>query len=457
LEESVKEMPGEIPPKMEVGAAESSFVQFRELALLLLLLNTLSAVLFICFVNRPVYDDSYNLSDVRRYAAQGVSVETIRAHVNPPGPTSFLWMAAAARLLGGNELVAARVAVLLSWLLLGAGMLVLGRYGSSGGLCCAALLVTLVFPHTLTATATVLTEGPALLFATLGAFLWVEGLSKAILRWQHFAMATAGGLMIGLAVTCRQYYLAIVLAAGVWAVGAFWKRGQQKNALWIASAVVSLIAAAVPIAVLIVVWGGFSSPGMVSGLSYGTWKSSVGLNLERPLVACFYVACYLLPLTFPLMRPARPVPRRLGLLIAAFAGVGAVLFSSGLLQPGPLNSMLNVLGAFPFLRLLLFGLLAGVFAYNAFGWVLALRAQWSDLTPHPIIVLALLTIAFFIVEQAGIGGNVPFYDRYVLQIAPFIGLVTLPLLPRLGFVRLAALASLCLLSNVMLWRYALRT
>src|SRR6266850_1188535 len=128
-----------------------------------------SIALFIGFVNHPVYDDPFNVFDVHNYATKGLSVDALLTHRNPPGPTSFLWMAAGVRLLGGQELRDARIAVLVSWILLAAGILIGARYSRFPQLWLAALLATLVFPHSVEATATLLTEGPSLLFATLGA------------------------------------------------------------------------------------------------------------------------------------------------------------------------------------------------------------------------------------------------------------------------------------------------
>src|ERR1700738_4096443 len=81
-----------------------------DLAIFFLILNAISALLFIRFVDRPIYDDAYNILDAHRYASEGVSVDTVRRSVNAPGPTSFFCMAAGVRLLGGNELRAARLA-----------------------------------------------------------------------------------------------------------------------------------------------------------------------------------------------------------------------------------------------------------------------------------------------------------------------------------------------------------
>jgi hypothetical protein len=69
----------------------------------------------------------------------------------------------------------------------------------------------------------------------------------------------------------------------------------------------------------------------------------------------------------------------------------------------------------------------------------------------------LLTVVFFIGEQLGVGGNLRLYDRYLLQLAPFLGIIAFSLAPRLTSARLLALAALSAVSHVMLWRYAFGT
>ena len=114
---------------MSVGVAEGQPWRWSllRISVLVFVLNLISAALFLAFVNRPVYDDGYNIFDVHNYAAKGVSLSTLRAQRNAPGPVSFLWMAAAVRLMGGNELRDARLGALFSWLLLGIGVLVGAR------------------------------------------------------------------------------------------------------------------------------------------------------------------------------------------------------------------------------------------------------------------------------------------------------------------------------------------
>src|SRR5262252_5909109 len=199
--------------EFESGGPLSSSQRYFFIALVLLILNSFTALLFIFSVKRPVYDDPPNFLDVARYATQGVSLETIRGHINPAGPTSYIWMGAAVRLLRGDGLQDARLAVLFSWLLLGAGVLVLGRRSRFPQLWYAGLMVTLVFPHAMTAMSTVLTEGPAMLFALLGAMAIAEFVDRLDLSQGLPWLGILGGLLIGLAVTARQYYAALLPAA----------------------------------------------------------------------------------------------------------------------------------------------------------------------------------------------------------------------------------------------------
>ena len=73
---------------------------------------------------------------------------------------------------------------------------------------------------------------------------------------------------------------------------------------------------------------------------------------------------------------------------------------------------------------------------------------------RPCLLFALLTAVFFVVEQLGVGGNLPLYDRYLLQIAPFLGVIAFTLIPQLTSARLLALTVMAAVSQFMLWHYA---
>jgi hypothetical protein len=364
-------------------------------------------------------------------------------------------MASGVRLLGGEELRAARISVLVSWLLLVMGILVGARYTRFPQLWYGALLALLVFPHSIEAMATALTEGPALLFALLGMLAWTEFTSRPDITTKSLVLGMLGGLSMGVAITCRQYYLALLPAAAVFGLYQLKRRASGYKFSWSVSVLLSLAFAAAPLLLLIMVWKNITSPAIATGTSYNnTWTAAVGLNLTRPFVVAFYTALYSAPLTFPAMFRLKTSQRRAVLLIAVTGGAGITCFRSLFLQPGPLNSFIRFASRLPPLGTVLFAVLAMVAVYNAASVCLLLWEQRHSLSSCEPAVFALLTIAFFIAEQIGVGGNLPFYDRYVLQLAPFLGLIAFSILPRLTTSRLFALASLSAFSQFMLWRFA---
>jgi hypothetical protein len=429
--------------------------KYYRLAVLLFALNVISALLFILYVNHMYYDDQYNLSDVHRYASEGLSADSIKAHINPAGPTGFVWMAAAVRLFPENELRSARAAILISWLLLGAGILIGARYTRFASFWYAALFVTLAFPHAVTAAALVLTEGPALLFAILGTVLWVEIQSQPTFNMDQEPLGIAAGLSFGFAVTCRQYYLAVLPAAVLFALHQWRQRSLRASLAWVLPTLLSILAAILPLGLLVFAWKGLSSPGMVSGSSYQNWTATVGVNFHRPIVTWFYVALYSLPLTFPAMLRLRSPQRWRALLIAAIGGSGAVHFMSALLQPGPFNSLVGSLRQVPRVQSLFFGLIVSATIYNFVAVIVLLWEQRTIQFSCPPVVFSILVIVFFVAEQLGVQGNIPFYDRYVIQVIPFLGIIAFALLPQLNFTRLLALGGMSVLGHSMLWRYAL--
>jgi len=428
---------------------------YFQFVLAVFLLNILSAILFISLIKRPVYDDVYNMLDVHTYTVEGFSKDALLSQRNAPGPTSFLWMALGARLLPGNELRGARIAVLGSWVLLVTGMLVGARYSDTQSLWSAALLVLLVFPHTLESTATALTEGPSLLFAILGVLAWTESVWHSKATRNSCVLVVLGGLSMGVAVTSRQYFLALLPAAVFFAFYRWRRADMRGNPRWVSGVVVSLLFAAVPVLLLILVWRNISSPGVASGTSYDhVWRASAGLNLWRPIIVAFYTAIYLVPLTFPAMFQLRGSRRRLALLFAVLGGAAITPFSSLFLQPGPLNSLIRFASRLPRGGTALFAVIAILALYNAASVCALLWEQRQVISSCAPTAFALLVIVFFVAEQVGVGGNLPFYDRYVLQLAPFLGLIAFTVLPRLTPARVFALAGLSAFSHIMLWRFA---
>ena len=427
---------------------------YSRLIFLFFTLNLFSAILFLPLVHRPVYDDGFNLYDVHTYLTKGISVSTVQAQRNAAGPTSFLWMACGARLLGGEELRAARTATLFSWFLLGVGVIAGGRLSRFPSLWYGALLCTLVFPHSVLATATLLTEGPALLFATLGALAWTEFVSSSILDLRAGILGCMGGLSLGVAATCRQYYLMLVASAITISILSRVNRSPREKRKWLGTLILTLTMACAPILAMVLIWKGISSPSMAAGTSYFNYQAGLALNIMRPFVAGFYVFVYLLPLSFPAVARLQPPQRLPALIAASLAGILAIYFRLSLLHPGPLNSLIRAAARFPAGATIVFALIAGVTAYNAIAVALVLWSKRSNAASCLPLQFALLTIFFFVVEQVGVGGNIPFYDRYVLQLAPFLGCIAFWLFPKLSQLRIAVLIGMSALGQFMLWRFA---
>lgn len=433
----------------------NSAAGFR-LTFLLLALNLVSAALFIAFVNRPIYDDGFNFFDVHNYAAKGITLDTLRSQRNAPGPTSFLWMAAAVRLIGGNDLRDARIGALLSWFLLGTAVLLGARFSRDPGLWYATLLLPLVFPHAVIAAGTLLTEGPALFFAVIGALAWAEFVWRANSGATTLFYGLLGGLFLGISVTCRQYNLALLLAAGLTAPlplrTKVWAEGEKGP--FLVRALFGLALALLPFLSLVLVWKGIANPSIESGESYNMmYKASTGLNLARPIIAALRVAIYLVPFTFPLAIRLKPSYRWRALAIAISGGCAAGYWTDALVQPGPLNTIVNVASRVFQSRALPLGLIAAITIYNAIALALKIWEERKLVWSSPLVAFSLLAIFLFVGEQFGVGGNVPFYDRYVLQVAPFMGVIAFALLPSLDKARLSALFVLSFFSHFILWRY----
>lgn len=430
-------------------------LSYRRFAALVLVLNILSALLFVAMVRKPVYDDSTNLRDVHRYATEGVTLQSIRAHVNPTGPGSFLWMAAGIHLLGGDEIRSARLAIATSWLILGIGILIAAGRSELPEIWYAALLLTLVFPHTMTTTATLMTEGPALLAAVLGTFVWTRTIALPRVTPQVAGLLLLAGLAFGLAITCRQYYIALLPAAAAVAILQWWKQPAHRGVAWALAVFASLLVAAIPIGLLTLVWKGLSSPSIASGASYAQWKAAVGLNFTRPLTATFDLAAWMVPLTFPAVWKLQSVRRWIVLCGSLGAGVAAAHFRESLVQPGPLHSLEKMASRVPHGEFLVIAGLGAAASYNAVAVATLLIRTRSEVARSSAVLFSLFVVLFFVLEQFGIGGNIPFYDRYVLQVAPFLGMIAFSALPKLTTWRLTVFAVMVLFSHTLLWRNAL--
>jgi hypothetical protein len=172
------------------------------------------------------------------------------------------------------------------------------------------------------------------------------------------------------------------------------------------------------------------------------------------VIALFCTSFYLLWLTFPLMLRVRSSRRWIFLALSAVFGIAAGYWHKSLLQPGPLNTVVHLMARVlhgPAIPLALVALLA---AYNLMALIVTVWEQKDRVLETPLILFSVLGVLLFVGEQFGVGGNIPFYDRYVLQVAPFLGVIAFAVLPSVGRFRLLALLTLSFFSHLVVWRNA---
>jgi len=91
--------------------------------------------------------------------------------------------------------------------------------------------------------------------------------------------------------------------------------------------------------------------------------------------------------------------------------------------------------------------------YNALAVLIFALGERERLSASPLAIFSCLFLGGLIAEQCGVGGNIQFYERYVLQAAPFIGAFSFTLLPTLDRGRMAAIGLLFLAGQLLLWHY----
>jgi 4-amino-4-deoxy-L-arabinose transferase-like glycosyltransferase len=446
------EFRAEIESQNGPGAA----MPWRSLAMVLGVLSLLSALLFISTCPTPVFDDLANMRDIQRYAADGVNGSTLAAHVNPAGPAGYIWAAvmgqAIAHLSGLPLLTGARLTVWLGWLVLFIMICIMVRSGRErkGPAIAGAMYATiLVAPHSGMSQALLLTEGPAVLFCVAACLFYLRAAENEDQGSMRLWLLC--GLLAGIAVIIRQYYLAVLPAfAAAVLFDADPKRGLARR-LW--RSLLMLAAASIPVAALVLVWGDLTSPGMVSGASYAGYKAKLGIDVLRPLDAALAVSVYSAMVLAPAgIAAARKVPFTIPLLLAIAAAVACAF--SRFPDEGPVHSICQLADSVMGHQLMRYAVvIVAVYLLSALALDLEpgeLGQLWKD----PGFRIASFALLLFIAEQFFVGGNIPFYDRYVMQYMPFIGLLAFRLLRHPRYAALAGYAGMFAISQMMLWRFA---
>lgn len=436
--------------------AQRRFGRDEWLFIILALAALASAIAFILTNNVLVFDDEVSMRDIGRYASDGVSLATLNAHVNPAGPLSYAWIAVIGDALGGS-LKAFRSANLITAILVFA-LFWFNRQRFDAAK--SMLLMLLMSPYLALTSVSLLTEMPALLLVSAGTLAWIRGLDQPSTAKGQVLMAL-GGLCIGLAITGRQYYLAALPAMGAILLFKAYLAESGKRLQSILFGVPSLIMAVLPIALLTLLWGELTSPGMRSGASYSGTYAGIGISLMRPLSTALYLGQLLI---FPLVLRKRPPREWLSLIVASgILGVAIALLTDH--QVLWCDNQGEGAGCGPVTQLYAFALSKGALAgfgftaISAAAGIFGLAAMvlhcvraWKATQPDMLTLFSALLVAAFIAEQAFIGGNIPFYERYLLQITPALGVLIHTSDKRDQAATLVGMLPLMLLGQIRLWK-----
>jgi hypothetical protein len=407
------------------------------------ILQLASALVFALTVKRNVFDERYIERDVLRYETDGVSVASIGAQRALFGPGLPILASVGGRAVPGS-VVARRIPVYLAWTAAAALLIALAFRRREDAVVPMAGAVLLAHSHTPLSMATLLSEGPA--FGCAVAALLLSGLVRpagASAVWAPRIFLT--GLCLGLGIWFRQYYLALVPAFAV-----AWWRSPPRRLWWVLFAVGPLVA----VGGLWALWGGLTSPPARVGIlshSGHLIRASIGFSPWRPFSALAYVGLYALPL-LPWGDRTRLPRRDLVVLVVAACLIAAALAASGrsLWDRGPI---MVVIQASARVHAALAPVLDGALTVAAFLGALAIgRLTWRLSSSEPLLILCAATVVFFALEQLGVDGAVPFYERYAHQVIFFSTALVLLVAPPPHAAKLVAfIGILVLLSQVTLW------
>ena len=398
-------------------------------AFYLLIAGTLAVL-----VQYGVMDEDFHLENIRPFVQSGLNRSTLYHFVPPTGVGSHLWFAFWMWLFPGITFVGLRVTTCAALLVLaGCTYFQLKTVSvTTQYTILATSLFMLVCPYFFLSVSTVMTEGPALLFLFAGSLLLL------ISRLERLLPFFLGCLLLGLTTIARFYYipllptLFIVLLLSDWKKYGFTAILKDRLLFYVAIGV-SLL----PLAGLILLWGGMTPPDFEQ---WSKLRSGVSFNALRPLSALAIMGVYVAP--FVLLNvhwQSASVLRTAG--IAVFIALILALFHVNFFHDslsvndvfsGPIEHSLAWMesrGTLAFcgglfLVYSLSFLSIAIVMQQLFGFIL--RQYFSDAG----LVFSVVFVGAFIASQAFVGGNHPFFERYLVHPWPFMGYIIVRLFPQ---------------------------
>lgn len=389
--------------------------------------------LFAVLSSGPVFDGKIHFEDIFHYINQGISLESLKAQTNPQAPGVYLFLTLLSKIVGQSYL-AFRFIILFFWALffwiLKSQVLIKDQKQ-------AAIIGMAMATHSYfgLTSGTIMTEVFALLCAIFALFYLERG------KWWSLLLS---GLYLAFSFYCRQYYLAVI---GAILLTVFLEN--PKSPRWFVLSLLPFIG----ILGLYFVWGGLVPPIVrQTGIPHSGLGTSLGINPLRPLSAIFYVGIYMIPfINFKVIKSHKK--NFLGaLLLGGVTSILSTVYLEYVLASGPIYSILKIIQSKPYLYKSGFLILAFI-GQSAFFYSLSLGfSRIFKREADRLESICFFVIILYVLEQLGIKGNLPHFERYTLQVYFFSTYYLVRMNPHLSLARGGLLMISFLFSQYILWK-----
>ncbi len=308
--------------------------------------------------------------------------------------------------------------------------------------------------------ANMLTEPFSLLFFIVS----VAALLRYSLQGSHMFLLLAI-VSMSMAVLARFYQLALMATLALYLFIDFLSKPSPKL---FTKYLCYFLLGTLPFLVLIYIWQGITPP--IFYQRYPGLSTGVGINLKRPLVFTIYLGLWF---GFWVLASGQwkcfVLSKRgiMGVLAASFLLIflfwqKVYLWNHSLTSldgTGPVHSISMFLRAKSPLFALVFDGLAAAFGLVSF--IILLENVWRRFQFWPktmeqkLYWLAAVYVFFYGLEQFFVGGNIAFFERYLLLVYPAVGILIFP-----DFIqkcpknwRFAYICMMCLFSMANIWRF----
>lgn len=376
-----------------------------------------SSFVFSLLTSSSVFDERYHLIDIERYIKMGINYSSIYLQTTPTGPGSHMWSSIWGKILS-NSIFSIRLSVWVCWVFI--CIIYYNSYNQAKG---KEILFTILFvfsnPYIPILSGTVMTEGFAIMCILISLFL----IEKTILKTDKYIylLLTISGFFMGLAIISRLYYLSIFPSA-VFSFLVYNQRTKKK----LSSLFILIGSAIIPILILYLIWGSITPPLYNKGEVFKNQRVEIGINILRPISVLMYFGIY----TFPFfeVENIKKIPKIAYIISILFSIILTSTMYIWRLNPTHGNTgIIDALITFFHNKSIFLG-----YVVNFLVSFLSLLGVFLLIEKIVIIsnrnlsfskTFSIFLLFFFTVQQLFISGNIPFYDRYLIHIIPFLGLI----------------------------------